>query len=67
MYIIYMLYECLEETRVVWGGGAMEMAMAQAVQQKVTEVGGKESVAMESFGKALMRLRKESTQKSYGE
>ena len=32
----------------------MEMAMAQAVQQQVTEVGGKESVAMEAFGKALM-------------
>eukprot|EP00435_Cladocopium_sp_Y103_P019654 s3378_g4.t1 len=51
-----VLYQTVQETRVVWGGGSMEMAMAQAVQQKLTEVGGKESVAMESFGKALMQI-----------
>ncbi|CAJ1419303.1 unnamed protein product [Effrenium voratum] len=51
-----VLFQTVQETRVVWGGGSMEMAMAQAVQQKLTEVGGKESVAMEQFGKALMQI-----------
>ncbi|CAE7831755.1 cct2 [Symbiodinium sp. CCMP2592] len=51
-----VLYQTVQETRVVWGGGAMEMAMAQEVQQKLTEVGGKESAAMEAFGKALTQI-----------
>eukprot|EP00440_Ansanella_granifera_P032921 gb/GFBE01035713.1/.p1 GENE.gb/GFBE01035713.1/~~gb/GFBE01035713.1/.p1 ORF type:complete len:534 (+),score=199.58 gb/GFBE01035713.1/:1-1602(+) len=51
-----VLYQTVQETRVVWGGGAMEMAMAQAVFQKLTEVSGKESTAMEAFGKALMQI-----------
>ncbi|CAE7245783.1 cct2 [Symbiodinium natans] len=51
-----VLFQTVQETRVVWGGGAMEMAMSQAVQEKLTEVGGKESAAMEAFGKALMQI-----------
>mmetsp|Transcript_97728 Transcript_97728/g.174096 ORF Transcript_97728/g.174096 Transcript_97728/m.174096 type:complete len:535 (+) Transcript_97728:92-1696(+) len=51
-----VLYQTVQETRVVWGGGSMEMAMAQAVQKKLNEVGGKESVAMEGFAKALMQI-----------
>lgn len=51
-----VLYQTVQETRVVWGGGSMEMAMAQAVQTKLNEVGGKESSAMEGFAKALMQI-----------
>jgi len=53
---IAVLYQTVQETRVVWGGGSMEMAMAQAVEKKLNEVGGKESVAMEGFAKALMQI-----------
>eukprot|EP00931_Biecheleriopsis_adriatica_P008390 TRINITY_DN109585_c0_g1_i1.p1 TRINITY_DN109585_c0_g1~~TRINITY_DN109585_c0_g1_i1.p1 ORF type:complete len:560 (+),score=178.13 TRINITY_DN109585_c0_g1_i1:79-1680(+) len=51
-----VLYQTVQETRVVWGGGSMEMAMANAVQNKLQEVGGKESNAMEAFAKALMQI-----------
>merc|ERR1712113_330567 len=37
-------------------GGAMEMAMASAVLQKMASVEGKESAAMESFAKALQQI-----------
>eukprot|EP00933_Yihiella_yeosuensis_P050097 TRINITY_DN47865_c0_g1_i1.p1 TRINITY_DN47865_c0_g1~~TRINITY_DN47865_c0_g1_i1.p1 ORF type:complete len:563 (+),score=175.51 TRINITY_DN47865_c0_g1_i1:164-1690(+) len=51
-----VLFQTVSETRVCWGGGSMEVAMADAVQKKVSEVGGKESVAMEQFGKALLNI-----------
>merc|ERR1712054_306159 len=51
-----VLYQTVQETRVVYGGGAMECAMAQAIQEKMSSVEGKESLAMESFGKALQTL-----------
>jgi len=51
-----VLFQTVQETRVVWGGGAMEMAMAKAVQDQLAEVGGKESAAMEAFGKSLMQI-----------
>eukprot|EP00442_Polarella_glacialis_P002957 CAMPEP_0115133106 /NCGR_PEP_ID=MMETSP0227-20121206/54206_1 /TAXON_ID=89957 /ORGANISM="Polarella glacialis, Strain CCMP 1383" /LENGTH=533 /DNA_ID=CAMNT_0002539137 /DNA_START=53 /DNA_END=1654 /DNA_ORIENTATION=+ len=51
-----VLFQTVSETRVVYGGGSMEMAMASAVQTKMNEVGGKESAAMEQFGKALMSI-----------
>merc|ERR1712203_939232 len=38
-----VLYQTVQETRVCWGGGSMEMAMAHAVQQKMLAVEGKES------------------------
>merc|ERR1711881_822530 len=51
-----VLYQTVQETRVVYGGGAMEMAMATAVYQGMAESTGKESMAMEAFAKALMQI-----------
>eukprot|EP00420_Gonyaulax_spinifera_P029464 CAMPEP_0197877454 /NCGR_PEP_ID=MMETSP1439-20131203/6138_1 /TAXON_ID=66791 /ORGANISM="Gonyaulax spinifera, Strain CCMP409" /LENGTH=535 /DNA_ID=CAMNT_0043496799 /DNA_START=80 /DNA_END=1687 /DNA_ORIENTATION=- len=51
-----VLYQTVQDSRVVYGGGATEMAMAHAVQQKMTSVGGKESSAMEAFAKALQQI-----------
>lgn len=51
-----VLYQTVQETRVCWGGGSMEMAMAHAVQQKMLTVEGKESAAMEGFAKALQQI-----------
>merc|ERR1711881_471094 len=51
-----VLYQTVQETRVVYGGGAMECAMAQAVQDAMASVEGKESLAMEMFAKALRTM-----------
>merc|ERR1719453_671529 len=51
-----VLFQTVQETRVVYGGGAMECAMAQAIQDKMADVQGKESLAMEMFGKALQTM-----------
>merc|ERR1712187_1079322 len=51
-----VLYQTVQETRVCWGGGSMEMAMSHAVQQKMLTVEGKESGAMEGFAKALQQI-----------
>merc|ERR1719214_75436 len=51
-----VLYQTVQETRVVHGGGAMEMAMASSIFQKMADLPGKESIAMEAFGKALMQI-----------
>mmetsp|Transcript_52280 Transcript_52280/g.96287 ORF Transcript_52280/g.96287 Transcript_52280/m.96287 type:complete len:258 (-) Transcript_52280:108-881(-) len=51
-----VLFQTVQETRVVYGGGAMEMAMSRAVQDKMATVEGKESLAMEQFAKALQTL-----------
>merc|ERR1719214_382080 len=51
-----VLYQTVQETRVCYGGGSMECAMAQAIQDKMAIVEGKESIAMEAFGKALMQI-----------
>mmetsp|Transcript_56493 Transcript_56493/g.104609 ORF Transcript_56493/g.104609 Transcript_56493/m.104609 type:complete len:535 (-) Transcript_56493:188-1792(-) len=51
-----VLYQTVQETRVVYGGGAMEMEMSAAVLEKMGEVSGKESIAMEHFAKALQQL-----------
>merc|ERR1711977_220901 len=51
-----VLYQTVQETRVVYGGGAMECAMAQAVQDKMASVEGKEALAMETFAKALQTI-----------
>jgi len=51
-----VLYQTVQETRVVYGGGAMECAMAQAIQDKMASVEGKESLAMEAFAKALQAI-----------
>jgi T-complex protein 1 subunit beta len=51
-----VLYQTVQETRVVFGGGAMEMAMAAAVLEKMATTEGKESAAMEQFAKALLQI-----------
>merc|ERR1712232_1181267 len=51
-----VLYQTVQETRVVYGGGSMEMAMAHAVLEKMKTVEGKESAAMEGFAKALQQI-----------
>merc|ERR1712087_1059798 len=51
-----VLYQTVQETRVVYGGGAMECAMSSAILQKMGSVEGKESLAMEQFAKALQQI-----------
>lgn len=51
-----VLYQTVQETRVVHGGGSMEMAMSQAILQKMNDVHGKENLAMEHFAKALQQI-----------
>merc|ERR1712072_1330668 len=51
-----VLFQTVQETRVVYGGGSTEMAMAQAVLDKMANVDGKESIAMEQFAKALQQI-----------
>merc|ERR1711977_359544 len=51
-----VLYQTVQDSRVVYGGGAMECAMAQAIQDKMADVEGKESLAMEMFAKALRTM-----------
>jgi len=53
---VAVLYQTVQETRVVYGGGCMEAAMAGAVNEAMATVEGKESVAMEQFSKALMQI-----------
>merc|ERR1712056_175182 len=50
-----VLFQTVQETRVVHGGGSTEMAMSQAVLQKMVTVEGKENLAMEQFAKALQQ------------
>merc|ERR1711979_104249 len=42
-----VLFQTVQETRVVHGGGSMEMAMSKAILEKMASVEGKESAAME--------------------
>merc|ERR1712151_1330885 len=51
-----VLFQTVQETRVCYGGGSMEMAMAHAIMQKMQTVEGKESGAMEGFAKALQQI-----------
>lgn len=51
-----VLFQTVTDTRIVPGGGAMEMSMATAVQALTKEVEGKESLAVEQFAKALQQL-----------
>lgn len=45
-----------QDTRVVCGGGSTEVAMAKAVQEAAERAGGKESIAVEAFAKALIQI-----------
>merc|ERR1719161_410653 len=51
-----VLFQTVQETRVVYGGGAMEMAMAKAVQEAAEKIEGKESLAADKFGEALRQI-----------
>jgi len=51
-----VLYQTVQDTRVCHGGGAMEMAMSAAVMEKVKDVPGKESAAVEHFAMALRQI-----------
>jgi T-complex protein 1 subunit beta len=51
-----VLSETVKETRVVCGGGCLEMLMANAIDAKVPSVAGKQALAMEAFSRALRQL-----------
>merc|ERR1719203_1094696 len=51
-----VLYQTVTDSRVVYGGGSTEMAMAAAVAEKAKTIEGKESAAVESFAKALQQI-----------
>jgi T-complex protein 1 subunit beta len=53
---IAVIYATVQETRVVYGGGAMEMEMAKAVSAAAGKTEGKHAVAMESFATALTQI-----------
>lgn len=44
------------DQRVVYGAGAAEMAMAEAVDSLARTVGGKKSLAIEAFSKSLRQI-----------
>ena len=51
-----VLSETVKETRVVCGGGCMEMLMANAIDLQVNSTAGKSALAMEAFSRALRQL-----------
>lgn len=51
-----VLQQTVKETRIVYGGGASEMLMANAVHELSARTPGKESMAIESFAQALRQL-----------
>mmetsp|Transcript_11097 Transcript_11097/g.18622 ORF Transcript_11097/g.18622 Transcript_11097/m.18622 type:complete len:527 (-) Transcript_11097:135-1715(-) len=51
-----VLTETVKETRVVCGGGCMEMLMADAIDKETPNVAGKAALAMEAFSRALRQL-----------
>lgn len=51
-----VLTQTISETRVICGGGATEMLMADAVDKEVPFVAGKQAIAMEAFARALRQL-----------
>lgn len=51
-----VLTETVKESRVVCGGGCMEMLMSTAIDAKVPTTAGKAALAMEAFARALRQL-----------
>merc|ERR1711871_312829 len=51
-----VLSETVKETRVICGGGCLEMRMAHAIDLKVPTIAGKRALAMEAFARALRQL-----------
>lgn len=45
-----------EDTRIVYGGGCSEISMSNAVMETAQRVGGKQSIAVEAFAKALQQI-----------
>jgi len=48
-----VLTQTVKEPRVVYGGGCCEVLMARAVREAAASVAGKETLAMESYARAL--------------
>merc|ERR1712118_466670 len=53
---IAVIFATVQETRVCYGGGAMEMAMAKAVMEAAAKTEGKHALAMEAFATAMMQI-----------
>ncbi|EDS32873.1 thermosome subunit alpha [Culex quinquefasciatus] len=51
-----VLAATVKEARIVYGGGCSETLMASAVFKLAAETPGKEAMAMEAFGRALLQL-----------
>jgi len=51
-----VLSQTVKEPRIIYGGGATEMLMADAVSKLAAQTPGKESFAMESFARALRQI-----------
>lgn len=51
-----VMSQTIKETRTVFGGGASEMLMANAVSKLAARTPGKEAVAIEAYAKALRML-----------
>ncbi|CAF3739613.1 unnamed protein product [Rotaria magnacalcarata] len=54
--VLCVLSQTVKEPRICYGGGAAEMLMANAVSQLAEKTPGKESIAIESFSRALRQL-----------
>ena len=48
-----VLTQTVKETRVVCGGGCMEMLMATAIDQQIPLTAGKAALAMEAFSRGI--------------
>merc|ERR1711896_91964 len=53
---IAVIFATVQETRVVYGGGAMEMEMAKAVMEAAAQTEGKHALAMEGFATAMTQI-----------
>eukprot|EP00918_Siedleckia_nematoides_P031313 GHVU01067724.1.p1 GENE.GHVU01067724.1~~GHVU01067724.1.p1 ORF type:complete len:534 (-),score=150.75 GHVU01067724.1:291-1892(-) len=51
-----VLFQTVQDARIVCGGGAAEMQMAEAVDALARTVPGKKSLAIEAFSKALREI-----------
>jgi len=51
-----VIFQTIQETRVVHGGGAMEMMMAKAIRDAAEKTEGKHAHAMLEFAKALTQI-----------
>jgi len=51
-----VIFQTIQETRVVHGGGAMEMMMAKAITDAANRTEGKHAHAMMEFAKALTQI-----------